>query len=73
MLKESVGSAQFDEIFDRPAYITDIKSFLDESDHFKALSYWLSNFVAPARLKKPKDIIFAIQQSIADIDHLIND
>ena len=57
----------------RPAYLLDIEQFLVESDPIKSLSYWLTEFGSIQNIKNTDDIIFAIQRSIADIDHLLND
>lgn len=57
----------------RPAFITDISQFLNETDDFRALSYWLSEFTNTSALKTPADIIDSINRSITEIDHLIND
>ncbi len=73
MLTNPGTTPHLEELYIRPAYITGIQSFLDESDHLKALAYWLEEFVSPASLNQPEDIIYAIQRSVSDIDHLIND
>ncbi len=73
MQKEPEATARLDELYARPAYITDIQSFLDESDDVRALTYWLTEFVAPASLNNSEDAVRAIQRSISEIDHLIND
>ena len=73
MLTEPGASARLDELLSRPAYITGIQSFLDEPDHCRALGYWLGEFVSPASLKNSDDVVQAIQRSIGDLDHLIND
>ena len=66
-------STKLDELCDRSAYITSTQQFLDETAWSKALSYWLSEYTPKNSLKKPADILAAIERSIADIDHLIND
>lgn len=75
MLREAPTdtSIDIDDLYSRSAYITSIDQFLNEVDHLKALSYWLSEFTPAQSLKTPEDIIEAIQRSIADIDHMIND
>lgn len=70
---QTVESINIDALCSRPSYITDIQQFLDESDHLKALAYWLTEYTPAAHLKQPDDIIDAINRSIADIDHMIND
>ena len=57
----------------RADYVTSIDQFLKTKNTRKALTYWLTEFTATKQLKSPEDIIFAIQRSIAEIDHLIND
>ena len=71
--KPTESSTDLNNLCSRPSYITDITQFLNEKDHLKALAYWLKEFTNPQQLKQPEDIIDAIQRSIADIDHLIND
>lgn len=73
MLTEPKATARLDELYARPAYITGIQSFLDESDHVRALSYWIGEFASADRLDNADDVVQAIQRSIADIDCLIND
>jgi len=57
----------------RPGYTTNIEQFLKETDSVKALTDWLTHFAPHYSLQDPDDIINAIQRSIADIDHLVND
>lgn len=73
MHEKPEAAAHTDDLYTRPAYITGIQSFLDEADHARALGYWLTEFVARDRLRQPRDIILAIQHSIGEIDHLINE
>jgi type VI secretion system protein ImpD len=73
MLTEPKATARLDELYARPAYITGIQPFLDEPDHIKALSYWLTEFISPESLTQADDITQAIHRSISAIDHLIND
>lgn len=73
MLTESNSTTIVDELCSRSAYITGIQAFLDDTDDKKSLLYWLSEFVPTQSFKRPEDIIAALQRSIADIDHLIND
>lgn len=56
-----------------PSYVTSLVQFLDETDPLKALSFWLREFSSPHNLNQPDDIVLAIQRSISDIDHLVND
>jgi type VI secretion system protein ImpD len=66
-------STYLDCLCSRPAYITSIAQFLDETSTIKALSYWLSEFTDIQKIKSAEDIIHSILRSIADIDHMIND
>ncbi len=73
MLIDSNPAMNIDDLYSRPAYITGIQPFLDDPDDRKSLIYWLSEFVSAESLREPADIIHALQRSIAEIDHLIND
>jgi type VI secretion system protein ImpD len=55
------------------APIPNIDQFLNESDDLLALRDWLRAMCPSACLRVSSDIIEALQRSIADIDHLIND
>ena len=66
-------STDIDTLCSRAAYITSIEQFLKATDENEALAYWLTEFTPTENLKSPEDITEAIQRSIADIDHLIND
>ena len=69
----TLESTTLESLYSRSAYITSIQQFLDEIDYLKALAYWLTEFTPAEQLKTTDDIIAAIQRSIADIDHMIND
>ena len=73
MLSDSINSTSLDALCSRQAYITGIDSFLDEADDISSLRYWLAEFVSSQSLSSAEDIIPALQRSISDIDHLIND
>ncbi len=64
---------KLDNVLSGSPYITCIQQFLDEIDHIKALSYWITEFTPVESIKTTDDIINAIHRSIADIDHMIND
>lgn len=66
-------STHIDSLCSRPSYVTSLTQFLDDVDETKALSYWLTEFTPVQNLKQPEDILYAIEQSISEIDHLIND
>jgi type VI secretion system protein ImpD len=57
----------------RPSYVTSIQQFLLEVDYLEALAYWLREHTNLSSLKSADDIIDAIQRTITDIDHMIND
>ncbi|VAW56536.1 Uncharacterized protein ImpC [hydrothermal vent metagenome] len=62
-----------DRLCSQKAYITNINQFLDEADGIRSLAYWLTEFTDINNLNNPEDIIDAINRSISDIDHMIND
>jgi len=72
---ESMNSAtiSLDELCKQTSYLTRVEQFIDEIDYLKALSYWLTEFTPIQSLKDTDDIINAINRSISDIDHMIND
>ncbi len=71
--KKTDSGTTLDSLCSRSPYITNSQQFLDETDHIKALSYWLTENTQVSQLKEPEDIIDAINRSIADIDYIIND
>ncbi len=70
---QPAASQKLDELCDRSSYITSSQQFLEETDTVKALAYWLSEYTPQKNIKSGDDIVYAIERSIADIDHLIND
>ena len=73
MVSDASITYSIDQLCARPAFITDIQSFLDDPDDTKSLIYWLSEFIPDGSISTVDDIIAAIQESIAHIDHLLND
>ena len=73
MLTDSTNTTTLDALCSQQAYITGFDSFLDEADDTSSLRYWLTEFVSNQCLTSSEDIIPALQRSISDIDHLIND
>ncbi len=67
------SNTSINSLCSRPAYITSISQFLNESDTISALAFWLKEFTDTSILKAPEDIIDSINRSIGEIDHLIND
>lgn len=67
------GTSTINSLCSRSAYVTNTQQFLNEIDYLKALSYWLREHTNILTLSSSEDIIEAIQRSIADIDHMIND
>lgn len=57
----------------RRPYITSLSGFLEETDPYEAISYWLSNFENITPDTTANDIAFIINKAIARIDHLVND
>lgn len=57
----------------RPSFIFGLDAFLSETDSFRALSYWLKEFENSRTLKNTNDIGYVINQTIAQIDDLINE
>lgn len=66
-------SINMDELYTQPAYIIGIDAFLSEKDHIQALVYWMTTFEKNCVLKTASDIDYAINQTIASIDNLINE
>ena len=62
-----------DSLYTRQAYLTNLNSFLAETDVKKALHYWLSEFEKSRTINSTDDIILAIHRSISIIDEAIND
>lgn len=67
------SAIDFDSLYLRSHYITNIEQFLSESDTHKALVYWLNEYAQKNRINQRQDIIYMIQESIAMIDELINE
>jgi type VI secretion system protein ImpD len=66
-------SIDLDDLYSRPPYITGLAPFLEENDPRRALEYWLTEFITAQTVTTSDDIVAAIERSISDIDHLIND
>ncbi len=62
-----------DALYSQQAYLTNLNSFLAETNLRKSLSYWISEFESSRKFKTPDDIAIAIYRSISIIDNLIND
>ena len=67
------SAVDFDELCTRSSYITNLEQFLAETDVIKALVYWLTEFTQAKELKTTSDIIDVIQNTVAEIDHSINE
>lgn len=63
----------FEAVCLKAPYVTNLTQFLTNDSSSKAIVYWLTEFTDAKRLKKTSDIISIIQNSIAAIDHIIND
>ena len=46
MVPDENSNSSIDQLCARPAFITDIQTFLDDKDDNKSLAYWLSEFVS---------------------------
>ena len=73
MLTDSPNFPNLDKLCSQKAYITGLDDFLNEADDAKSIRYWLDEFIVEKQIRKSQDIVLAIQRSISDIDHLIND
>ncbi|MCP4430444.1 MAG: type VI secretion system contractile sheath large subunit [Gammaproteobacteria bacterium] len=73
MVTDASITNSIEQLCARPAFITDIQSFLDDPDDRKSMVYWLSEFAPKGSISTVDDIIAAVQQAVAHIDHLIND
>lgn len=73
MQSQSFQGSMLDNLVTQKPYVTGMQEFLDSDDPHQSLVYWLGEFSDKSRLKTPQDAVIAIQQSIADLDELIND
>lgn len=71
--RAQLSRTELEQLYVRKPYINDLNDFLSEQDHVRALSYWLQEYHQIEKLDDADDIRLAIHQSIADIDHQIND
>ncbi|MFT6388057.1 MAG: type VI secretion system protein ImpD [Cellvibrionaceae bacterium] len=69
----SASQIDFDALYGRKEYISNLREFIAETDHIKALLYWLSEFTDLSQVKTTTDIVGTIHRAISSIDHLIND
>ncbi len=69
----STEPSVLDSLYFNSAYITNLNSFLAETNTRKALDYWLKEFEQTKNLTSADDIISTIFNTIANIDELIND
>ncbi len=61
-----------ESLIENDSYITNLEQFLAEKDTVKALCYWLAEHSEQQNIRTPNDIFCAINLSIANLDHLIN-
>ena len=66
-------AVNLDSLCNVEPYVANLAEFLVEESPHKALVYWLTEFSATNNLKSSDDLVRTIQNSIAKIDHLIND
>ncbi len=62
-----------DSLCERTPYITDLNAFINERDDAKALKYWLQEHENADQFETVEDVQLAIDRSVSEIDHLIND
>ena len=73
MQSQSFQGSMLENLVTQKPYVTGLQEFLDSDDPHQALVYWLGEYADKSRLKTSQDVAIAIQQSIADLDELIND
>ncbi len=62
-----------DDVLKQDAYLTNLQSFIEETNPKKALSFWLTEYCHLSSIQSVSDIEYLLDQSITTIDHLIND
>lgn len=67
------ASIDLDALCERASYITDLSGFIKEKNDARALKYWLDEYESNSRFKTREDIKLALDRSVSEIDHLIND
>jgi len=66
-------SVDLELILDEPPHIVNVDDFLAENDSVRALYFWLTEYCPDVKPQTTEHIKALIQQSIAYIDHQIND
>lgn len=66
-------SIDLDALCERTPFITDLSGFLKEKSDAEALRFWLREYEDLRTLKTVDDVLAAIDRSISNIDHIIND
>jgi len=66
-------SSILQSLTEQPSYITNLHEFLAEKNTAKALCYWLIEYSVLQNIKSIDDVINAVNVSISEIDHLINE
>ena len=69
----SVISVDIDSLCESEPHLLDLKDFIAEKDDKKALQFWLREHQPNNSYTTREDILFAIDRSITEIDHRIND
>lgn len=62
-----------EDMYRRESYLTSLSGFLKESNPRKALAYWLNEYAHSEHIHAVEDIQFQVNQSIVEIDNLINE
>ena len=69
----SKSTIDFDALYLRAPYVTNLNQFLVETDPAAALVFWLREFTQKEKISSTSDIIGMIQNSIATLDQMINE
>lgn len=70
-LDASTPAVSINDVLDTPSYITNLDQFLNEEDTSRALVYWINEHEKTP--ENSRQLRNCINQTIADIDELIND
>lgn len=72
-LNKAQTTVILEDILELPSYLTNLDDFLNESDHIKALVFWLTEHENTFHIKSTRNIEHAINRKIIEIDELINE
>ncbi len=71
--RSAARGIDLDSLCESKPFITTLAEFIKERDDANALKYWLEEHEDLSKINTKKDAILAIDRSISEIDHLIND